>query len=205
MWIGDLSREYPETRFRVLAALSRDDVGVGLVEITGTDLDGLLAEMRDASAVERVDVLQRTDETVVAQFETTTPLLLGPIRESGVPLEMPFDIADGAATWEVTAPHERLSRLGEELDEFGIPFSLESIRQRVDDRSLLTDRQETVLRTAVNLGYYDTPRGCTLTELADHLGIAKSTCSETLHRAEETVVKRFAGRRESARALGETG
>jgi len=204
VWIGDLSRRYPETRFRVLAAVSRDEAGVGLAEVTGADLDGVLDGMRDAPAVARVDVLQRTDETVVVQFETTTPLLLGPIRESGVPLEMPFDIVDGAATWEVTAPHERLSRLGEQLDEFGVPFSLESIRQRIDDRSLLTDRQETVLLTAVELGYYDTPRECTLTELADHLGVAKSTCSETLHRAEETVVKRFAERREDARAIAET-
>jgi hypothetical protein len=40
-------------------------------------------------------------------------------------------------------------------------------------------------------GYYDTPRDCPLTELADELEIAKSTCSGTLHRAEETIVKRF--------------
>jgi predicted DNA binding protein len=48
-----------------------------------------------------------------------------------------------------------------------------------------------VLLTAVECGYYDTPRECSLTELAGELGVAKSTCSETLHRIEEVVVKRF--------------
>lgn len=44
---------------------------------------------------------------------------------------------------------------------------------------------------AVEAGYYDTPRTCTLTELADEVGLAKSTCSEILHRAEEIIVKEF--------------
>ncbi len=47
------------------------------------------------------------------------------------------------------------------------------------------------MRTAVEEGYYDTARTCSLTELAGEVGIAKSTCSETLHRAEETVIKQF--------------
>jgi len=43
----------------------------------------------------------------------------------------------------------------------------------------------------VELGYYDVPRRFTLTEVADHVGIAKSTCSETLQRVERTVVREF--------------
>jgi predicted DNA binding protein len=48
-----------------------------------------------------------------------------------------------------------------------------------------------LLRTAVERGYYDTPRRCTLTELAEALDMAKSTCSETLHRAEGKITKQF--------------
>ena len=48
-----------------------------------------------------------------------------------------------------------------------------------------------LLGTAIERGYYDTPRTCTLTELADAVGLAKSTTSEKLHRAEEKVVKEF--------------
>ncbi|WP_396890915.1 helix-turn-helix domain-containing protein [Natronomonas sp.] len=48
-----------------------------------------------------------------------------------------------------------------------------------------------MLSTVADRGYYDTPRRCTQEDLADALGIAKSTCSETLHRAEEWVIKRF--------------
>jgi hypothetical protein len=44
---------------------------------------------------------------------------------------------------------------------------------------------------AIDRGYYDTPRQTTLVELADDVGIAKSTCSEILHRVEERVMKEY--------------
>jgi len=39
--------------------------------------------------------------------------------------------------------------------------------------------------------YYDTQREVSLSELANEFGIAKSTCSEVLHRAEGKIVKEF--------------
>jgi predicted DNA binding protein len=106
---------------------------------------------------------------------------------------MPFSIADGRAEWSITAPHQRLSDLGTQLDEFGIEFTVEEVQESVEVEQLLTDRQFRLVTTAVDRGYYDTPRGCTLTELADALDLAKSTCSETLHRAEGRIVKEFVG------------
>jgi predicted DNA binding protein len=70
----------------------------------------------------------------------------------------------------VTTTQDRLSTLGDQL---------------------LTERQQGLVRTAVDAGYYNTPRECTLTELAERLGIAKSTRSGALHRAEGAVIKRF--------------
>jgi hypothetical protein len=120
------------------------------------------------------------------------PLLLLPIQGSGIPLQMPFTIQDGQAEWEVTTPHRRLSELGEKLREFGISYTIEEVSQQLELEQLLTDRQSRLLLQAVERGYYDTPRGCTLTDLADDLGLAKSTCSEVLHRAEGKIIKEFA-------------
>jgi predicted DNA binding protein len=65
----------------------------------------------------------------------------------------------------------------------------------VETPELLTDQQRRLLVTAVEEGYYDTPRECTLTELAEAVDLAKSTASVTLHRAEERVIKEFAAER----------
>lgn len=191
VWVGDLSRRHPTATFRVLAALADDDAGTGLVEVVATDLDDVLSEFRASSSVVAFDVLQRANGEALVQFETGDHVLLLPARGSRVPLEMPFEIVDGRATWEVTAPRDRLSELGEQLDYFDIPYTVDYVRQRVEDEPLLTDRQFRVVATAVEAGYYDTPRTCTLTDLADRLGIAKSTASETLHRAEGKIIRQF--------------
>jgi hypothetical protein len=191
IWIGDISRAYPEATFRILAALPGEDSGVGLAEITSTRLETLLDDVDDSESVTALEILSHRGETALVQFETSMPLLLFPVQGSGVPLEMPFTLSDGEATWEITAPRDHLSELGEQLEEFGIPFRVERVEQHVSSEQLLTETQSDLVEAAVEAGYYDTPRECSLTELSERVDIAKSTCSETLHRAEEKIIKAF--------------
>ncbi|QIO24013.1 helix-turn-helix domain-containing protein [Haloarcula sp. JP-L23] len=191
IWIGDVSRTNADATFRILAALPGEESGVGLAEVTAEDLPAVLRDVESREAVLTMEILSHRDETALIQFETSTPLLLFPVQGSGIPLEMPFTLQNGKAVWEITAPQDRLSELGEQLSDFGIPFSVERVQQHVESEQLLTESQLELLEAAVEEGYYDTPRNCSLTELAESVGIAKSTCSETLHRAEEKVVKQF--------------
>jgi predicted DNA binding protein len=192
VWIGNITRRYPDATVRILAALSDEDAGVGLAEITAADPRELVRDIEESEDVTSVDTLKFSDGEVLVQFETTMPLLLLPARDSGVPLEMPFTIQNGTATWEVTAPSERLSELGTQLESFGISFTVDYVQQRLNEEQLVTDRQRRIVQTALEEGYYDTPRESSLTELADSLDIAKSTASETLHRAEEKIIKHYA-------------
>lgn len=191
IWIGDISREHPNASIRILAALTGGDAGVGLAEITAPGLPAVIADIHASDSVTELELLERSEDTVLLQFETTNPLLLFPVQDSGVPLEMPFTIRDGQAEWQVTAPQHRLSDLGTQLQEFGIPFTVNEVHRRIEPEKLLTERQLSLVRAAVENGYYVTPRRCSLTELAEDVDLAKSTCSETLHRAEEKIVKQF--------------
>lgn len=191
IWIGDLTRRYPDAVVRVLAAFTDEDAGVGLAEIESGSLAALLGDMDDYEDVDGIEVLRQSETTALVQFETTMPLLLLPARDSGVPLEMPVEIRNGSVAWELTAPRERLSALAEQLDNFDIRYRVEYVRDQLHDETLLTDRQRRIVAAAVDAGYYDTPRESSLTELASDLDIAKSTASETLHRAEEAIIKEF--------------
>lgn len=191
VWIGAVSRDHPDATFRVLAAMPEGDHGVGLVEITAADIGAVAASIDGRDAVTEVILLHQQENQATIQFETDDPLLLFPVQSAGVPLELPFDIKNGAATWELTASHDRLSELGDQLEAFGIEFDVESINRYVDPDRLLTDRQRRLLVAGVEHGYYDTPRDCSLTELAESLDIAKSSVSETLHRAEGAVIKHY--------------
>jgi predicted DNA binding protein len=191
VWLGELTRQYPESTFRVLAALSDADEGVGLAEVVSADPSAVLSDMSEYEAVTGMDVLQRGEGTALIQIETTMPLLLLPARDSKIPLEMPFEITDGTAIWELTAPQDRLSALGRQLDAFDIDYTVDYIRQHVTEEPLLSERQRRLLVEAVDAGYYDTPRESSLTEVAARTDIAKSTASETLHRAEGRILKEY--------------
>ncbi|SEH66309.1 Predicted DNA binding protein, contains HTH domain [Halopenitus malekzadehii] len=190
-WVADISRAHPDATFQVLAALPGDGPGFALVWISASDLDGVLEDMRDHAVLTDMSVMQRTDTEATVQFETTAPMLLVAAKRSGIPIEMPIEIRDGEATIDVTGAHDRLSELGRQFQELEMDFRVEYIQERLQPSQVLTETQQRLLLTAVELGYYDTPRECSLTDLAEHVGIAKSTCSETLHRAEEEIIKRF--------------
>ena len=190
-WIADVSREFPDTGFRVLAAVPGESAGFALVRVTARDADAVLSAMEGHDALTAVSVMAREDGVVTARVETDAPLLLLAAKRSRLPIEMPLDIEDGVAEVEVTGEHERVAEMGRRLREVGLEFEVERVRQRVNPARLLTDRQRELLLAAVDLGYYDVPRRATLTEVADHVGIAKSTCSETLQRVQRTVIREF--------------
>jgi len=190
-WIADVSRDFPDAGFRVLTAVPDESAGFALIRLAARDVDDVLAAMRDHEALAKVSVMAGGDGVATVRIETNAPLLLVAAKRSGLPIEMPLDIENGVAEVDVTGEHERVAALGKRFDEMGLEYELDRVRQRVDPVRLLTDRQQELLLTAVELGYYDVPRRFTLTEVADHVGIAKSTCSETLQRVERTVVREF--------------
>lgn len=194
VWVGDLSTNYSAARFRILAALADGQDGVGLAEIHSEHIEEILADMAEYDDVDELRVLDKQEKNALVQFETTSPLLITAARDSGVPLEMPFELVDGDVAWEITASSDRLSELGTQLRALGLSFQIEYIQQEIHDDQLLTDAQETLIEKAIAEGYYETPRECTLTELATTVDRAKSTISETLHRAESKIIKQYAGR-----------
>ena len=191
LWISDISRTFPEARFRVLAAMPGEETGYGIVRITHDDPRAVVEAMLDHHGLVEVTPLHGTESRGTVQFETTAPLLLLSAQATGLPIELPVDIRDGVATIEVTGSSAQLSELCTQLERFGLEYRVERVSSVVDSTQLLSVRQRELVVAAVEHGYYDTPRSCTLTELAESVGIAKSTCSETLHRAEETIIKEF--------------
>jgi predicted DNA binding protein len=83
----------------------------------------------------------------------------------------------------------------------GIAFSFERLGDAsgLDEGTLasgsLPAEQAAALTVAVERGYYDTPRSVTLDELAEDLGVPRSTLSYRLRRAEAALAESFVGTR----------
>jgi hypothetical protein len=191
VWISEVSRGHADTRFRVLAATANKTSGVARLEIIGGDPPAVCREIRAYDSVTDLTILESDPGRSCVQIETTMPLLLTALQEAGVPLKMPLEVREGQLSLELTIPQETLSTLGNIFDEVGIQYTVERIQQEVSSDSLLTERQQWAIDEAIDRGYYDTPRRITLVELAEELDVAKSTCSEILHRAEERVLKEY--------------
>lgn len=192
VWVNHVSTAHPEVTFQVLAAVPQQETGFALVELSGPDVLEAIEDMIDHPQITDVNPVQRSENKATIHFEAASPFLFMASRESGIVIEHPITIQDGTATVEATGSRDRLSELVEHLDSFGLQYQVEQIGKRPHESQLLSNRQREFFVTALENGYYDTPRKCSLTDIADALDVAKSTCSETLHRAEETIVKQFA-------------
>jgi predicted DNA binding protein len=192
VWVRSVTEAYDETTLEVVSALTDDGVGTALLEVTSPHLPDVLEDISTADAVESVDLLRVVGDQALAQVETQEPLLLQTLEASRIPFDTPLVAEDGTVTLTVTATRDRISELGDQLELFGMSYELLYIHQSVDSTELLTEPQRQLLATAVESGYYDVPRECTLTELAEKEGIAKSSASERLHRAESKVITEWA-------------
>jgi predicted DNA binding protein len=74
----------------------------------------------------------------------------------------------------------------------GLDLSIESVRdfdvRREAPTATLSDRQLEAVQIAIELGYYESPRQATHTEIATELGCSSSTATEHLQKAERKLV-----------------
>lgn len=189
--LGRVTRAHSDAHISVRTALpnGHEDGATGNVVLRGPALPSFVAALDEADGV-TVDVLARDDERVRCQLQVADAGALSVAATAGVPPAFPFPIAAGTLRWDVTAPRSALSALADGLEAAGFEFDVTSVSSSVES-SLLTSRQRRVLDAAVRGGYFETPRDCSLGALAAEVGVAKSTCSETLRRAEAAVLSQY--------------
>ncbi len=170
------------------------------VEVTDTD--------RYLAAIERVDSV-RWHRSAQIDDDSLYVFVCQETREEEVVLRRAFDrlelvvvppiVYDREAAMEMTLIGEDES-LGTLVDSLPgqIEVTIEAVgeydRPNASFTGALTDRQFEVLRTALDIGYFEVPREASLADLAAELGCAESTVSVTLRKAEAAIVTRVANR-----------
>lgn len=113
------------------------------------------------------------------------------------------EIGRGRLHFSVTLPDRRkLAPLVEQLRETGAVVSVERIlaaSEEDDEPPVLTDKQRTTLFTALNMGYYDRPRGATLDDVADQLDITASAASQRLNAVKRRLIRTYVRRMDVGR------
>ncbi len=203
-WQLDTDAEELETRL-IARADSRDALESGL------------RRLRDHRNMNECYVLSKQE--AVAQIGTVIEQTnaMETIQRNGGYITGPFHIEGGREHWHVGfdddgSEAETLSELDrhnefdvENRDRFGTTELFDLIENSNSALSLLdgcrslTETERETFEVASRFGYYETPRGATLAELADHFEISKTAVSMTLRRGERKILGA------AVTALGELG
>ncbi|ACV47537.1 MULTISPECIES: helix-turn-helix domain-containing protein [Halomicrobium] len=116
-------------------------------------------------------------------------------QESTVMMEMPIEVHPTGAM-EITFVGDE-GAFSEAVPSEGEAFEIELLETgqrppRGEDLfACLTDRQQTILETAIELGYYENPREATQAEIADAVDATAGTVGEHLRKIEHRVFSQF--------------
>lgn len=152
----------------------------------------------DTPGVVSVDVSEPDDGRAYALLvmrPLETPLFQA-IHEAGHPggfvLRTPVVYRDGAMYGRVVGDPEPLqSALDTAPDAMDVRIDeIGQFRGDLDNpETALSERQREAVEVALELGYYDQPRGATHEDVADELGCAAATASDHLQKAEAKLVR----------------
>lgn len=185
------STAHLEAEFRMFASRSTANGLVVIVEAETAEPEALLHTFDENPDIYSYEVFYTDQRSVLFQIEADEHPSRTAARAAGIIPQYPMILRDWWLRIETITSWDRLSQLKTEFKKADVPFEILSVTQQVDVTTLLTDRQWDVLTEAVSRGYYDTPRTCTLTELATALDVNPSAVSGVLHRAEEHIIKHF--------------
>ena len=95
---------------------------------------------------------------------------------------------DGSTKLELlTDGRDTLKRLIRKFRNAGAQVTVLKVSVNLENERL-TERQESIVRKALEMGYYEYPRKIRQKELANACGVASSTLAEILRRAERNII-----------------
>jgi len=203
----DVSGEFLASTFR-----DRRYFGLLALEAAEGEYDDVIETIREHESTVSVDVVERYGIGGVDRVSATllirsqhfeyTPLQVL-LHEGFIPLGGFGELRNGAESFDLLlTDREDLSEAVEMLERFG-PVKIEYVSSEFQRRTTpsvtewnelfesITPRRRKVLNKALDAGYFDIPRGSTLEEIADDLGIAKTTASQHLRKAERSIMEFF--------------
>ena len=182
-------------RFEVLAHLGVSPVGV--VQLAEIELqDGKdIHELNDLDSFQVVEIHEESEDGILASILCSHSLAKSAIELSNLHLQPPYSLdAKRGMEMRVTGLTGAMRRFLALLRVVLPPDKVSVITMRGEmvngwDK-VLTTRQQEVLSFAVERGYYEDGESVTIKELADEMGISRSTFGGHLQDAERAVMKK---------------
>lgn len=191
MWIVDVSTSHPAATFRLLTGVPMGDAALELGEVRAADPDAVSEAVETHPNVLEYDLLYADERRAIARYEAAEQRLYEFLGDSSLPPEFPVIVENGSMEFDTTATRDQFEAIGDALDASGFEYELLSVVEDPEPEALLTDRQRECLIVALREGYFSVPRACTLEDVAERIGVDKSTASETIRRGSARILEWF--------------
>jgi predicted DNA binding protein len=176
---------------------STEDALTALYVIDG-DADAFRGELDDASVIVEFE-LTRVDDgrfyLLVVGRPSAAPLfqqVIDAVTRKGLIVATPVVYREGTVRFRIVGPTDVLQSMVEAVPP-GFEVEIHEIGTFPDaataPTTALSERQRAAVTTALELGYYETPREATHADVAERLGCAPNTATEHLQKAEAKLVR----------------
>jgi predicted DNA binding protein len=187
----ELTSDFNKVEF--LTKLGQDADGMrAIIQVEYDDPEAL---KKDQGAYKLIKVLEQTKNSALCEIVATGPLTIAFEAVEHAWWVPPTYIHPNGMLMTIRGTKEALTLARNSLsaivgDAFKLKLGGESL-YNPEFINLLPKRQRLVLDKAIELGYYDRPRGCTQRDIAGSLDIKQATVSEHLQSAEATIIHAF--------------
>ena len=171
------------------------------------ELHGAFETLDGYEMLRGYDLLSRKQNTALVRSRIDETDAMRTIRENDGYVTGPFVIRNGSEIWNVGFDREQSAddalaelegsneftvRSDDSVhidDFFDILQNVESLGAMLRALQDLTDRERETLEAAVEKGYFSTPRGATLDDVAGEFDISKMGASKNLRRSQRKVLR----------------
>ena len=192
----DITRTIP---VRVTITTINGPVGFGIIEALDGGEESIkqyVSAMKASSSVVEIEITYQSPTVYWTRvvIQPDTPSIYETVLESSCMTRLPVIIQRGVQEHTILAPSREAFR--DMLNSLKARFSQVRLRHVRSFASTLpkhrlTVKQMEAMIVAFSSGYYDIPRGITVTEMSERLGIRRVAMQERLRRAERTIITDF--------------
>jgi predicted DNA binding protein len=192
--LGTIFKHLPDVTVELERIIPVQDIVIPYFWVYGTQIDHVERVFPDHPGVESIQLVDSVEKQYLLRVEWTLGYdsILTTLTETGVPL---IDAVgtDDQWTFEVRVDdREDIAAFQQRCRELDIPITLTRLHALTpltsESGPSLTDSQQEALALAYQRGYFNTPRGVTMADLGDELGITPQAVASRLRRGIETVV-----------------
>lgn len=209
-WTETLNDGFPNVSSTIIYSYRLLGISITMIEATHVapdQVDEFLAWLDGHEVMTKATLISYDDQqetafvSLAGDYETDTEPVLNILLRNRCFPTVPATVENGMEHWSVFAcDHESVSKTHEQLQEIGsvevdalrtpdldrLLTGLTEVKQAIQD---LSPRQQEVLSRAIDEGYYDAPRACSIEDLASKDTANTSTVGEHLRRSEAKILQ----------------